>query len=87
MRGLADHVEFEETGKSTQDVNIQCDMATNMQVLLYAEQLEPTSGRKAWMIRHGKRVKNQMKEILPCVYIYCWLTLKDKFTKQKKQKM
>jgi hypothetical protein len=25
------------------------------------ENLEPTSGRKAWMIRHGKRVKKKLK--------------------------
>ena len=25
------------------------------------EQLEPTSGRKAWMIKHGKRIKKKLK--------------------------
>jgi hypothetical protein len=25
------------------------------------EALEPTSGRKAWMIRHGKRIKKKLK--------------------------
>ena len=29
--------------------------------LMNHEQLEPTSGRKAWMIRHGKRVKKHLK--------------------------
>jgi hypothetical protein len=26
-----------------------------------AEALEPTSGRKAWMIRHGKRINKPLK--------------------------
>ena len=29
--------------------------------ILNHEQLEPTSGRKAWMIKHGKRIKKKLK--------------------------
>ena len=29
--------------------------------LMNPEALEPTSGRKAWMIRHGKRIKKVLK--------------------------
>ena len=29
--------------------------------LMNHEALEPTSGRKAWMIKHGKRIKKKLK--------------------------
>ena len=30
--------------------------------LMDVEALEPTSGRKAWMMRHGKRIKKVLKK-------------------------
>jgi len=29
--------------------------------LMNYEALEPTSGRKSWMLRHGKRIKKKLK--------------------------
>jgi hypothetical protein len=46
-------------------LNAELDAAQNFAyehpTLMNYEALEPTSGRKAWMIKHGKRIKKKLK--------------------------
>ena len=51
--------ESEEKSKNRED-NTNAFAYEHPDILNY-EALEPTSGRKKWMIKHGKRIKKKLK--------------------------